>query len=168
MFKQIKKNKITIREYIKRSLILSSIYFIVLTVWQLMIYIYNNEESNMHISPLALVLFLFIFVLWFLCYFEIRTVTKNEERFLGYKSYIIFFLKLLLAPVAVFITLLIGINSNLIIYPILGSCGICSIYYICFFVLLHPYKAYVKDNIGELYISYQIRVKKWYIEGTVI
>lgn len=165
MEKRIRKKKITVKGYIKRSLIMSTVYFMLLIVWQSAVFTYNKNLKNL--PPWILVLFLLVFVAWGLCYFEIRTVTKKEERFLGYKCYILFFLKLLLMPIVVLVTLLIGKYINNIFYVILANCGVTLVYYICLIAFLRPYKIYVEDSFGELHISYQIRVKKWYIEGNV-
>lgn len=160
-----KKKKITVRKYAKRSLLTSSFYLFCLTVWQILVFVQNKNNDDE--VPWMLALFLMIFAIWFLCYFEIRTITNNEERFLGYKSYILFFIKLLFIPITVLITLLIGLKTDRIIYPILANCGIVIIYYICFVSCIYPYKKHIKQNTGELYISYQTRVKKWYVEGTI-
>lgn len=165
MERKVKKNKITVKEYAKRSLLLSLLYLFCLIVWQILVFVQNKKSDN--VSPWMLVLLFLIIAVLFLCYFEIRTVTKNGERFLGYKSYILFFIKLLCIPISVLITLAIGLNTDSIIYPILANCSIVIIYSICFVCCIYPYKKYIKQNTGELYISYQIRVKKWYVEGTI-
>ncbi len=144
---------------------MSVVYFILLIAWQSAVFAYNKNSGN-QLPPWVLVLLLLAFAVWVLCYFEIRTVTKNEERFLGYKSYFLYFLKLLLMPVAVLVTLLVGKYTNQIIYAVLATCGVTLVYYICFLAFLRPYKTFVEDAC-ELSISYQIRVKKWYIEGNV-
>lgn len=165
MEKRVRKKKIAVKDYIKRSIITSTIYFIILIAWQSAVFVYNKNSENL--PPWLLVLFLLAFAAWVLCYFEIRTLTKNEERFLGYKCYVLYFLKLLLMPVVVLFTILIGRYTNQIIYLVLANCGVTLVYYICFIAFLRPYKIYVEDSFGELYISYQIRVKKWYVEGNV-
>lgn len=154
----------TVREYAKRSLVTSTLYLFCLVAWQILVFVQNKKNED---APWMFALFLLIFVLWFLCYFEIRTVTNNQQRFLGYKSYLLFFIKLIFIPITVLTTLAIGLNTDGIIYPIVANIGIAMIYYICFVCCLYPYREYIKQNTGELYISYQIRVKKWYVEGTI-
>jgi len=166
MTKQIKKKKISVREYFKRSLLMSVLYFIALITWNAIVFDYNKSQAD---SPIwLLILFLLVFIIWFFCYFEIRTVTLNDERFLGYKSYILFFLKLCYMPVIVLCTFIIGLLTDSVAYLMITVCGVVTIYYIAFAIMMYPYKLFIRNNGGELYISYQIRVKKWYKEGGVI
>lgn len=165
MEKRIRKKKITIKGYITRSLATSAVYFMILIAWQSVVFVYNKNQSG-ELPGWDLVLFFLAVAVWVFCYFEIRTVTNGGERFLGYKSYILYFLKLILMPIVVLVTFLMGKITDNIIYPILIDCGICLIYYIFFAVFLLPYRAYVKGNC-ELYISYRVLVRKWYFEGNV-
>lgn len=160
------KKQITVRTYATRSLILSTIYFIILLTWQTMVFVLNKESTSRN-SAWMLLLFFVIFVVWFFCYFEIRTITKNEERFLGYKGYILFYLKSLYLPLTSLTTALIGKNTDKLIYLFLVNYGSTIIYYTCFVMFIRPYKRYIENNEGEIYISYNIRVKRWYHEGKV-
>lgn len=166
MVRQVKKNKILIRNYFIRSLIQSLLYFFVLITWQTVAFSYNKKQIDL--PPSLLILFLLIFIIWFSCYFEIRTITLKEERFLGYKSYILWLLKLCYLPVIVLCTYIIGINTESIVYLLMVNCGAVTLYYIYFVCIIYPYRSFIKNNSGELYISYQVRVKKWYIEGAIV
>ena len=167
MTRQIKKRKITVRGYAMRSLIQSTIYFFVLFVWQLSVYCYNKTEIG-DFPPVGLLLFLLIFVIWFTCYFEIRTLTTGDARFLGYKSYILFFSKLCCLPIIVLCTAIIFRYTDLIIYYIVATFIPFALYYLYFIITMYAYRTFIKNDSGELYISYQVRVKKWYIEGAIV
>lgn len=167
MNREIKKKKISVRDYVKRSLFSSIIFYVFLLIWQICIYNSNKKQQTVS-SILNLLPVLFTIITWFFCYFEIRTITCKNERFLGYKGYIIFFMKLILIPIAIITTMLITSWLDNIFFVILINCFFVTLYYFIFILLLAPYSSMIRDNVGVIYICYGIRVKKWNNEGDVV
>lgn len=158
------KKRIVVKQYVIRSLVLSSAFFVAIIVWQGLIFYYNKK--NVASMPAWLfAVFLVALALWAFCYFEIRTLTKNGERFLGYKCYILFFVKLLYIPVVVLSAMGLSKITDGTFYCVLTDCAATLIYYVPFFIFLYPYGTYVKNGTGEICISYRTRVKKWYYEN---
>lgn len=159
------KKTISVRGYVRRSLLQSFFYFVMLAGFENIVFIDNKEAIGNNVFGL---LFLMgAVILWFMSYFEIRTVTKNEERFLGYKGYILFFIKLLLF-FAVVLTAISGAKTtdSVIVFNLL-ICVWPIVYFTISTTVFAKYRNNVKRGTGEIYICYGLRIKKWYIEGTV-
>lgn len=161
------KKQILVKHYIIRSLVLSSAFFIALIAWQGLIFYYNKNNTTRFPAWLFAIL-LVALAIWFFCYFEIRTITKNDERFLGFKCYILFFIKLFYIPIVVLSAIGLSKITDSVIYCITANFAATLIYYVPFCIFLFPYRTYVKNNTGEIYICYQMRVKKWYFENSVL
>ena len=83
-----KKKIITIGDFVKRSIIQSSGFFLCLISWQVFVFL-QNLNSKQSANPMGLFLLLAAIVFLVCSYFEIRTITQTEERFLGYKGYLL-------------------------------------------------------------------------------
>ncbi len=98
---------ISIRYYFLRSKILSIFFFLSLIFSQLFYLTWYKESDFVWLWPyLSAVVFSLLF-LW-LCRFEMRTITKSEQRFLGYKGYILFYTKLLFLFIFTAVSLIIS------------------------------------------------------------
>lgn len=161
----MKFRKKSIKAIIKRMIIQPLFFFIILSIWQVNVFIDNINNSVSNLSTLIL---LFIALLiWFFSYYEIRTVTENKERFLGYKGYVLFFFKLLCLPLYVITALLISmITSNIIILILILNIW-AIIYYFILSIFIRKYKVNINNNSKFVYICYELRVEKWYIEGKI-
>lgn len=164
MKKTINKKRITVSYYVKRSLVQTMFFFIVLIAWQIGVFNKNTEQAE----NIDFIYFCFLtvgIILLVASYFEIRTITENEERFLGYKAYVLFFYKFISIPL-VFLTSLVASYLTKSVFAMILLQGVWFIIYcILFICVMRKYKHYLKSSDGCLLISYQIRVKKWYIEG---
>lgn len=162
----IKKKQITVATYFKRVLIQGFFFFFTLIWWQICVYqenLYNGAPNNLF----SLCLFFVVCILLIISYFEIRTLTPNEERFLGYKAYILYYYKYLSIPISVITTCIVLVFFQSIIELILIQ-GIWAILYnILILLFFKKYRTFIRENKAILFISYQIRIKKWYIEGSL-
>lgn len=164
MKKVINKKSVSVSYYAKRSLVQTMFFFILLIAWQIGIF----NKGIVQAESVDFIYFCFLtagIILLFASYFEIRTVTEKEERFLGYKAYILFFYKFISIPLVVLTSLLSSYLTHNVFVMILLQSVWFIVYCILFACVMRKYKHYLKSSDGCLFISYQIRVKKWYIEG---
>lgn len=160
-----KKKIITIGDFVKRSIIQSSGFFLCLISWQVFVFL-QNLNSKQYANPMGLFLLLAAIVFLVCSYFEIRTITQTEERFLGYKGYLLFYYKFLMIPLLVLLTYGVSkFTENILILVSLQSV-FAGIYFLILFLSFRKYKNAIKEH-EKIYICYEKRIKKWYVEGKI-
>ena len=99
-------------------------------------------------------LFLLLAAIVFLVcsYFEIRTITQTEERFLGYKGYLLFYYKFLMIPLLVLLTYGVSkFTENILILVSLQSV-FAGIYFLILFCLLENIKMQLKNTRKFIFV----------------
>ena len=185
---------ISLRYYFSRSKNLSVFFFICLILSQMFYLTWYKEDSKVWLCPYLIAVVLSLLFLW-LCRFEMRTVTKSEQRFLGYKGYILFLIKLLSLFVFTAVSLIISANykdaynvpENIMTVLWISMIVVLAVYLILYIAFLFPYRRkmpyvsliicfmpysflflFKSDKDYEiLTINYHKKIKDWKAEGLI-
>ena len=160
------KKRITVSDYVKRSLIQSAIFFYFLMMWQMGAFIQNMQHEK-YGNPVYLLFLCISLGLFFSIYFEIITITDKEERFLGYKAYILNLYKLVAIPLMALTQVAVCLFTDSIFVFIFLEGLWFVLYGILLGCFMKKYKSMIQSKSGTIYICYDIKVKKWYKEGIV-
>ena len=154
----------SLKAIFKKIIIHDFIFYISVLIWQISVYLINVYNQNGFYSIGFLIV---SFVIWAISHYETRLVTVNNERFMGYKGYLMYTYKLLsILLIGITTGLCFLFTSNLLVMISISGVWV-FIHWLILCLVIRKYDKLILDNRGIVYLNNSLIVEKWYIEGEI-
>lgn len=155
----------TFPEIKTRFYLRSILYVAFLAVWQFMMFLANIYKTPgiYYVALVLMIASLFWAVVMML--FEVRLVTPDGGRFLGYRAYILYAFHLFCFVLTLVATLLAYLFFPHVWYLCISFLAVLVVNIIIISIFLSPYRHLTLSTKKLIRISYLKKVKDWKIEG---